>query len=535
MTIEPEKLNKPAHNASGFTPEGLFELINQHINDVIWLFSIEKQAFEYISPSVYKVRGLTVEEAMAEELHEAIYEEDYHFIVNHLGPRIHHYTNGEEALKTITNEIRQPCKDGRLIWIEVTTTLIKNLQGEVSHILGVSREITEKKEQEQILKDSHELFENVFNFTATGIALIHENGTFLNINKGFCKMLGYPPSFILKKKFFDFLVKDDTPCVMEIFEAAKKEKSFEKQSEIRLVNVHQQIIWGLLNITGIQSYKDHNTHWIIQILETTARKKAEEIIRLLNADLQNKNQEMEQLVYATSHDLRSPLVNIKGFSNELMYSFEELSKVTRQASKSIRIKTEFQRIEREISESFEYIQISLQKMDRLLSGLLTYSRIGKKIKEFSAIDMNVLMADVVKTHEYLIKQNNVTVKVASLPECFASEEMINQAFSNLLGNAIKYLDTERSGLIEVTGKVKPPYAVYCIRDNGIGIHAKYHKKVFELFYRLNHHKGEGEGLGLASVKKILEVNAGRIWLESTPGVGTAFYVYIPHHEKAGSE
>jgi signal transduction histidine kinase len=333
------------------------------------------------------------------------------------------------------------------------------------------------------------------------------------------------------KSFFYFLERKDEPGIKEILTITRNKKKLEKQIEVRFVNSQGNIIWGLLKIIGIKSVEKKTFQWIIQIHESTTRKKSEEIIKNLNLDLQHKNREMEQLVYITSHDLRSPLVNIQGFAGELKISFSELTNLI-ETTANPEILDAIELHKKNIDESFGYIHISIQKMDKLLKGLLEFSRLGKKIRTPGRIIMNNLIADVLNTHEYIIKNSGINLDLSGLPDCWGSEEMINQAFSNLIGNAVKYIDPCRKGYIKISGSTQDRYSVYCIEDNGKGILPKHQTKIFELFYRICPENGEGEGLGLPAVKKILELSRGKIELESEWGKGSKFYIWLPMKEKA---
>ena len=505
----------------------LNQFLSDNISDVIWLYNIEQGKFTYISPSVKQLRGYSVGEALDQNLRESIHEDDFTFVVRNLNSRIHQFEAGNNLLKTLTNEIRQTCKNNEYVWVEVSTTLIKDKNGKVSDVIGVTRDISQRKKEQTLVKDTQSFFETAFNLTATGMALINEKGSIINVNGGFCKMIGFPKNYVLQKSFYDFVVPGDESCVKEIFDAASKEKIIEKQSEIRLQNIHGQILWGLLNITGVKSFHEKTLYWVIQLQETTGKKKAEDIIRQLNTDLQLKNREMEQLIYVTSHDLRSPLVNIRGFNKELENSFTELKAMFSFLVHEENAKKKFELIEKDIIESFEYITLSISKMDKLLGGLLKYSRLGKQMSQPTLLPMTDLIANVIKTHEYVIKKHKLDIELLELPDCYAIEEMINQAFSNLLENAIKYLDPSRRGHLKISGWEENNFAVYCLEDNGIGIQEQHKEKVFELFYRLQPHKSKGEGLGLSTVKKIMDLNFGKIKLESTFGVGSKFFIYLP--------
>jgi PAS domain S-box-containing protein len=518
----------PAQNK---TPVSVTELIGNSIKDVIWLYNLILKQFEYISPSITELRGISVEDAMKEDFSKSLHEDDYQFIISALQPRIERFEDGDESMKSVTGEFRQIHKNGTIVWVEITTTLIKNELGKVWAISGVSREITKKKKRSNHFQDTLSLFETVFNYTGTGIAMITEEGSFINVNSGFCKMLGFTKSYVMERSFYEFVVPGDESCVKEIFDSTRTEKNFEKQSEIRLLNLTGDIIWGILNITGIFSKSENRIQWVLQIQETTARKKAEETIKELYSDLKQKNREMEQLVYVTSHDLRSPLVNIKGFGGELQVSFNQLKSLIHEYLPRTGL-AEISAIEEEINESFEYINVSVDKMDRLLKGLLDYSRLDKKGETTELVSMNNLVADVLKTNEYLLKSEGIEVSVERLFDCYASEPLMNQAISNLIGNAIKYLDKSRPGKIKIFGGKNEKNAWYCIEDNGIGISKTHQEKVFELFYRYDPDLGEGEGLGLSTVKKIMEIHGGKIVLESMENMGSRFFLYLPNIEKA---
>ena len=166
-------------------------------------------------------------------------------------------------------------------------------------------------------------------------------------------------------------------------------------------------------------------------------------------------------------------------------------------------------------------------MDSLLSGLLVISRLGRAELNAEKLHMNRLITDITKTFEFQIKNADVDLEISELPPCKGDEAQINQVFSNLMGNAIKYLDPNRPGIIKLSGTKEKNQVVYCLEDNGIGIAPEHQEKIFDIFHQLNPEVSNGEGLGLTIIRKILDKHQGKIWVESEPGKGSKFYVSLP--------
>ena len=167
-------------------------------------------------------------------------------------------------------------------------------------------------------------------------------------------------------------------------------------------------------------------------------------------------------------------------------------------------------------------------MKVLLDGLLKVSRIGSQHIDIKPLDMNKMMQHIIDTFAFQISDADAEVSMARLPDCLGDSEQVNQVFSNILGNALKYLDPERRGSIKISGEAYEKESIYCIEDNGIGIHPDHQYKIFQLFHRLNPDDGtDGQGLGLTITKRALGRNGGCIWAESEPGKGSKFFVSLP--------
>ena len=251
-------------------------------------------------------------------------------------------------------------------------------------------------------------------------------------------------------------------------------------------------------------------------------------LRRSQKHLAAKNRELEQLVYVASHDLRSPLVNVDGFSRELDYSLKDIGAlldeehVDHQRLEKV-LRTEFP----DMQQSLERIRGSARQMDILIKGLLKLSRSGRVKLQIEAIDMNGLMQELASSFAYRIKEVGMELSMGELPPCLGDASQISRVFANLIDNAIKYRDRGRPGTINITGAANKKGVLYRVEDNGIGIADNHQANIFELFHRLNPADEGGEGLGLTAVKQILGRLDGDIRVESQPGLGSVFIVALP--------
>jgi signal transduction histidine kinase len=267
----------------------------------------------------------------------------------------------------------------------------------------------------------------------------------------------------------------------------------------------------------------------VLVNDITQHRMSELELQRLNRELLNKNKELEQIVYVASHDLRSPLVNIHGFSKEIEHTLDDIIDILQteedinQDSKAILGDL----VGIEMMEALDFIQTSTAKMDRLLNGLLRFSRLGRTTIVKSELDMNQLMHRVIDGLQFQIKEAGIHINRGDLPPCQADEIQMNQLMTNLVQNAIKYRKPGQRGIIDISGRTDGEHAIYCIADNGIGIPAEHQEHIFEIFHRLSPDSSEGEGLGLTIARKIINMHNGRIWVESEQGKGSKFFVAIP--------
>ncbi len=221
-------------------------------------------------------------------------------------------------------------------------------------------------------------------------------------------------------------------------------------------------------------------------------------------ELESKNAELERYTYTVSHDLKSPLITIKGFLGMLEKDL---------------IKGDKERIKKDIN----HINNAALKMNQLLDELLELSRVGKVVGTKKEVALKDLANEALNLVGGQIEKQEVQVKIApDLPVVYVDRSRLVEVFQNLIGNAVKHMDKQTGSCIEIGVKQENGEEVYYVRDNGIGIEPRYHENVFGLFNKLDQ-ASEGTGIGLAIVKRIIEVHGGRIWIESEgKGKGTAF-------------
>jgi signal transduction histidine kinase len=249
-------------------------------------------------------------------------------------------------------------------------------------------------------------------------------------------------------------------------------------------------------------------------------------------NLNQQKQENEMFVYSVSHDLRSPLVNLQGFSEELNLSCGDLRLlfVRDDVPPAVRERG-LELVDRDFGESIRFIQVAVGRLARIIDSLLRLSRAGRVEYRFQHVDVAAVVRRVTDALHDTISTRGVDLDVRPMPPAWGDPVAIEQIFGNLLGNAVQYLDPKRPGRIEVGCRdegngTTGSWHVYYVKDNGLGIAPAYHQRMFTAFNRLHADVSQGEGIGLALVRRMVERHGGRIWLESSAGVGSTFFVSL---------
>ncbi|MBX2974687.1 MAG: PAS domain S-box protein [Ignavibacteriaceae bacterium] len=404
--------------------------------------------------------------------------------------------------------------DGSYRIIEWRSRLEKNL------IYASARDLTSQKEIENELK-LNEIKLNALFSAMTEMVVLHDlvfdeqgnavNYRLIDCNNSFTKITGITRESILGKLATEVYGSENAPYLDEFSKVALSGEPFEFYTFYPAMDKHFMIS---VVSPGKNQFATITT-------DVTSIKQTEDLI-------QAKNRELENYLYVASHDLRSPLVNIQGFGNRI----EKQVKMVREEfiknfNSDEKNKTIISIIDNDIKKSISFIFNNVYKMDVLVNGLLTISRTGRVKMSIQQIDMNNLVKRIIESLSFQIDESKAKFEVSELPVCYGDQNLLNQLFSNLIGNSLKYKKPDVPPIIKISGQKREKRIVYSITDNGLGIDKINIEKIWQVFYRVDPTASEkGEGIGLNIASKIVEKHKGKIWVDSEKGVGTTFFIEL---------
>ncbi len=373
------------------------------------------------------------------------------------------------------------------------------------------------------LQDSNALISTTLESTADGIFAFDLNDRITRYNQKFVDMwqipqdlmdtgdrilvAEYAQSMLLEPKpFMDSVARFSSDPEIIKFDILhfRDGRTIERYSQPQWIN--NEIVGRVISFRDISDKMEQAK--IIQENVSLLNQKNQELEKYIESNLQ-----LENFAYMASHDLKAPVRTIVSFSQLLQRSAEE-------------------KLNSSEKDFLSFIIGATHNMQRLIEALLTYARVNTQEQVLTEVKMKELIHTIRVDLHSLIAENRAQIKLNGIPSSISADETkVRRLFQNLIQNAIKFQRKGVDPLIKITGQDKPYHWQFSISDNGIGIDAEFHEKIFLLFRKLhNQNEYQGTGIGLALCKKIVEQHGGRIWLESTPGKGTTFFFTIKKAE-----
>jgi PAS domain S-box-containing protein len=420
------------------------------------------------------------------------------------------FNTDKEAIKKMVNlfmtgesfdvEITHGRKDGSYFWTRTKGQPVYNENGKILHYFAIIEDITEdKKKDEQLILLSLIAEKNI-----NAVIICDKEGKIEWVNSSFTAISGYNAEEIKGLKPGKLLQgpESNSETVAYLSQQIKKGEPF--SSEIINYSKTGKKYWVKIQGQALYNKWGEISRFFAIEEDITERKILEEQKEQLLASLEKSNNDLEEYAQIVSHDLKSPLRSI----NSLIYWIKEDNEA---------------KLGEQSMQYLKLIEGKIEKMDRLIQGILTYSKINNENTEiFEPVNTFEVIENIVDTID--IPQNIMIQVSDKMPVINADKFRIHQLFQNLIANAVIYND-KTEGVIEVNVEEHELHYIFSVKDNGPGIAEEHFEKIFKTFQSLINSE-RSTGLGLSIVKKIVNYYKGKIWIESTVGYGTTFYIQL---------
>ena len=363
-------------------------------------------------------------------------------------------------------------------------------------------------------------FRRYFDLPMHGVAITSPEKGWLQVNDQICSLLGYTREELTALTWAQMTHPDDLAADIAQFDRVVAGEIDQYHLDKRFIRKDGTVVWTSLAVGCVRKTGGAVDYFIAMVDDITERKRAEEDVRQLNAELEQRvsertrqleaaNKELEAFSYSLAHDLRAPLRAIHGFIGILQEDFAP--QLTPEAQRHLTVIS---------SESL--------RMGRLIDELLNFSRLGRQPLKRGVVAHAELVSRAQELLRPTLVGRKVNVTVGELPECPGDPELLLQVWVNLLSNAFKYTGTRAGAEITIGGRVETGEAIYFVKDNGVGFDMKYIDKLFGVFQRLHSNtEFEGVGVGLSLVQRIVQRHGGRVWAEGKVDQGATFYFALP--------
>lgn len=372
--------------------------------------------------------------------------------------------------------------------------------------LGCIAYIFARKANEEVEKNIH----LIFNASPNALVMVSETGEIELANNALCKLFGYDTDELIGQNI-DLLVpgrfRQQHHQYRKNFNKKPIKKAMKEQTELYGLKKNKQEVPIEVALNPIKL--ENNQKIIAAITDITIRKKHLQEVLAFTEKLKKSNEELEQFAYVASHDLQEPLRMVSSYTQLLAKRYQD-------------------KLDDDANEFIHYAVDGAKRMQKLIQDLLKFSRLGNQSIEYTTVDTDQLVNDVIENMFVTVDESKTNITKNVLPVISGNPIQLFQLFQNLIGNSIKYRHPDRINHVHILAESLGNRWQFCIQDNGIGIEPQYFEKIFQIFQRL-HNKDEysGTGIGLALCKRIIHNHHGKIWVESEYGKGTCFYFTLP--------
>jgi two-component system NtrC family sensor kinase len=489
--------------------EAHYRLLAENVTDVIWTMDMSLRN-TYVSPSVTRVQGYSVEEAMALGIEGALTPDSLEVALQAFAEEMAIENMGQKDLfRSRTLEQELYCKDGSTIWTEIRMTFLRDQDGQPVGILGVTRDITERKRVEEELRQSEHNYRVLFESTIDGMGVIDaETMKFVLTNHKAPVMFGLDSiEDAIGVNPLDFIHPDDRDRVARIIIEDMFEKDLREIIEFRAFTKDGREVW--ISAVGTRTEYQGRLAGLVSVRDITERKKAEEEKQRMEEQLQlaGRLAAVGQLAAGVAHELNNPLSAVQGFA-QFLAERDNLDETTK--------------------SGVETIYREAQRAAKITRNLLSFSR--TYAPEKSLISINEVIEKTLDLNTHRLQVNNIGLAVKLEPgllKTMADPDQMQQVFANIINNAEQAMlgGPGRGKLYIKTQKMGDNIRI-TFTDNGPGISEENLKKIFDPFFTTKE-VGKGTGLGLSICYGLVEGHGGHIYAYSKPGKGATFTIEIP--------
>jgi PAS domain S-box-containing protein len=409
-------------------------------------------------------------------------------------------------------------KNGDVVWVNIIANLLNDEKGVPREILGMAKDITERKRSEKLLRETEELFRHSFEYAANGICIVGLDTKFQRVNKAFTEMTGYNEEELKKFNFSDITYPEDIDIGRDVIDKMMNGEVEKASFEKRYIRKDKKIIWAYVSTSLVRNVDNKPQYYVSQVIDISDKKRAEQELIQSKEKAELSNRLKDAFIANISHEIRTPLNGIMGMSSLIKDIFQD-------------------RISKEDEELFEGVELSSKRIIRTVDLILNYSRF--QVGEFPLYPkkFNLSLMCMNLTEEYLPVAKFKSLELNFRDNCgdaeiFADEYSTKMAISNLIDNAIKF--TKQGSVEIIIHKNGNNEILLDVKDTGIGISDEFLLNLFEP-YRQEHmgygRAYEGVGLGLSLVKKIMSLNNAILTVESKKGEGTTFTINFGQDRK----